>query len=244
MKKRCAVKIEHFEELLDQYGWDLMTWPEGLRRDASLLIAQDAYAAELLRSLRSIEDILADDPLPMGKHKAIDDIFSAIEVEEERIAITDPTGSHDLKSHFKSIDDRPKSRAHLTVTNSTPVSDGPVGDGPARKTYPTKASVSPVNRAIVTDAAQLDGRTKGMLRVLGKNMFSGVGMAVCVFAGFAFGVTMTVQQGHYVTAQADEVEMVDLLENHVYAIDPVTTDEAVQETENVGGLPQQGGQAK
>ncbi|MBX2832600.1 MAG: hypothetical protein KTR23_15860 [Rhodospirillales bacterium] len=235
MKKRCAVKIERFEELLDQYGWDLASWPEALRREANVLIAQDAHAAELLSSLRNVEDILADDPVPMGKHQAVDDIFAAIEAEETRIAATDQVSAQDPNNHFKSIDDRPKSRVQLTVENFIPV-----GDGPARKTYPAKPSVSPVNSAIVSDGAQFNGRAKGLLRLLGKGVFSGVGMAVCVVAGFVFGVTMTAQQGHQVSAHATEAEMVDLLENHVFAIDPLTVDQS----ENGASLPTQGGQAQ
>ncbi|WP_430473466.1 hypothetical protein ACQ0MK_16135 [Thalassospira lucentensis] len=229
------MRIEQFEELLDQYGWDLMSWPEVLRREANVLIAQDANAAELLRSLRSVEDILADDPLPMSKHKAIDDIFAAIEVEETQIAKMDQTVAHDPNDHFKPIDGRPKSRAHLTVTNATPV-----GGAPTRKTYPTKSSVSPVNSAISNDAAHFGGRTKGMLGLLGKSMFSGVGMVVCILAGFAFGVTMTVQQGRQVTAQADEVEMVDLF----YALEPAPTDQGAQQPEKSGDLSEQGGKAE
>ncbi len=208
MKKRCAVKIERFEELLDQYGWDLASWPDPLRREANVLISKDENAAELLRSLRSVEDLLADDPLPMGKHKAIDDIFAAIDAEETKIAATVSQEVH------HPIDDRPKSRAHLTVASSAPT-----GDGPARKTYPTKPSVSPVNPAIVSDGAQYAGRTKGMLHLLSKGVFSGVGMAVCVLAGFVFGVTLTAQQGHQETAQATELPMIEMIENRFYAID-------------------------
>jgi len=239
MKKRCAVKIECFEELLDQYGWDLASWPEALRREANVLIAQDAHAAELLSSLRNVEDILADDLVPMGKHQAVDDIFAAIEAEETRIAATDQVSAQDPNNHFKSIDDRPRLRAHLTAAHSAPVPDGPT-----RRTYPAKSSVSPVNSAIVSDGAQFNGRAKGILRLLGKGVFSGVGMVVCVVAGFFFGVTMTAQQGHQVNAHATEAGMVDLLQNHVYATDSLGPDQTVQHSKNVGNVHKQGEQSQ
>lgn len=208
------MKIERFEELLDQYGWDLKAWPESLRQDANKLIADDAHAAELLRSLRAVEDILADDPLPMGKHRAIDDIFAAIGIEEERRSSPRQTHASDPTDVFKSIDDRPKSRARHNVVASVPL-----GDGPSRRTYPLEKSVSPGASLVDKDAGLVHGRSKGKLGLMTRRMFSGVGMAVCILAGFAAGVTMTVQQGQQLTAQAEDVPMVDALESHFYDID-------------------------
>ena len=42
---------------------------------------------------------------------------------------------------------------------------------------------------------------------------------------------MTVQEGQQVTAQADEVEMIDLLENHLYVIDQMTNPDDLQKPE-------------
>ncbi|MDG4718947.1 MULTISPECIES: hypothetical protein [Thalassospira] len=219
------MKIERFEELLDQYGWDLGSWPDSLRREANVLLAQDAHAAELLRSLRSVEDLLADDPLPMGKHKAIDDIFAAIEAEENKASSVSQAEASDPNQSFQSIDDRPRSRAHLTVASAAPL-----GEGPARKTYPTQSTKSPVNPAIATDAAHYNGRAKGVLHLLGRRMFSGVGMAACALAGFVFGVVMTIEEGQQVNAHADEIEVIDFLENHLYVIDQVTVPKDGQDT--------------
>lgn len=226
MKKRCAVKIERFEELLDQYGWDLASWPDALRREANVLIAQDAQAAEMLKSLRSVEDLLSDDPLPLGKHKAIDDIFAAIEAQEAKSGDARDNSETDPAQSFATIDDRPRSRAHLSAASAAPT-----GESPARKTYPAKSATSPVNQAITGDGAHYGGRAKGTLYQLGRGVFSGVGMVVCVLAGFAFGVAMTVQEGHQVTAQADEIEMIDLLENHLYVIDQMTNPDDLQKPE-------------
>tara|TARA_R110002049_G_scaffold309107_3_gene517231 strand:- start:54639 stop:54872 length:234 start_codon:yes stop_codon:yes gene_type:complete len=76
------VKIKRFEKLLDQYGWDLNSWPTSCRKDANKLLEDDAEAAELLRSLKSVEDLLENDSLPMGKHQAVDDIFAEIDEQE------------------------------------------------------------------------------------------------------------------------------------------------------------------
>ncbi|WP_147252110.1 hypothetical protein [Thalassospira profundimaris] len=224
--------IERFEELLDQYGWDLASWPEALRRDANVLIAQDAQAAELLRSLRSVEDFLADDPLPMGKHKAIDDIFAAIEAEENKQLDASVAASAAESLSSLAIDNRPRSRAHLAMTSAAPT-----GESPVRKTYPTQFAKSPVHSALTLDSAKYSGRANGALHIVGRRMFSGVGMAVCVLAGFVFGVMMTVQEGQHVTAQAGEIELLDLVENHLYAVDPMTANQGSGQSKNQGVVP-------
>lgn len=211
------MKIEHFEELLDQYGWDLTSWPEALRRDANILIANDPRAAELHRSLRAVEDLLADDPVLMGKHKAIDDIFDAIEASEQAAA-SDTVAVHvEEESPFQVLDDRPKSRRHVSAASAAPT-----GDGPARKTYPTTVSVSPTSSAIAKDSTNHAARKDGTIAWLGGRVFSLTGMAVCVLAGFVFGVTLTIEQGHQETATAEEAQLSELLERHVYSLEQLS----------------------
>lgn len=214
------MKIENFEELLDQYGWDLTSWPDALRRDANILIANDARAAELHRSLRAVEDILADDPVSMGKHKAIDDIFDAIEASEQETAPDTVAIKFEAESPFQALDDRPKSRQNLAATSAAPT-----GDGPARKTYPAKVSVSPTRSDIPKDGASHTTRKAGTLDWLGERVFSLTGMAVCVLAGFVFGVTLTVEQGYQETAMAQEAQLSELLETHVYSLDQLSADD-------------------
>lgn len=211
------MKIETFEELLDQYGWDLTSWPDRLRRDANILIANDARAAELHRSLRAVEDILADDPVSMGKHKAIDDIFDAIEASEQGAAQDMAAVTLEEESPFPALDDRPKSRRHVAATSAAPP-----GDGPARKTYPSMVSVSPTRSVIAKDGAHHATRKEGNIFWSAGRVFSLTGMAVCILAGFVFGVTLTVEQGYQEMATAEEAQLSDLLERHVYSLDQLS----------------------
>lgn len=212
------MKIELFEELLDQYGWDLQSWPEDLRQDANILISENEDAAALLKALRVVEDILADDPLPMGKHSAIDDIFDAIDVAEERRAVADDDDlaefALDPDSLFHALDDRPKSRAHLSVASS-----GPDDSGSARKTYPTASSASPVMTVVGRESRARARSTGHRFFRVGRDVVSGIGMVVCVLAGFIFGVMLTAQQGQQVAAQADEIPIADAFEEHFYDLD-------------------------
>lgn len=211
------MKIERFEELLDQYGWDLASWPEPLRREANVLISQDAHAAELLKSLRSIDDLLASDPLPMGKHKAIDDIFAAIEAEERKLDDAGATQASEPGIFDEPLDDRPRSRAHMTARAATAH-----GKSPVRKTYPAPKTKSPLGPGMIEDAKQYgQARNKVEGPALRRSIFSGVGMAVCVLAGFVFGVVLTAGQGQQENAVADELDLTGLLEQHFYGGDPV-----------------------
>lgn len=213
------MKIEHFEELLDQYGWDLTSWPDALRRDANILIANDLRAAELHRSLRAVEDVLADNPVLMGKHKAIDNIFDAIEASEQEAAPDAAVVDVERESPLQTLDDRPKSRRHVAAASAAPI-----GDGPVRKTYPTTISVSPTRSVIAKDVTNHADRKDGTLFWLGERVFSLTGMTICVLAGFVFGVTLTVGQGYQETATAEEVQLSELLERHVYSLEQLSTD--------------------
>lgn len=206
------MKIEKFEELLDQYGWDISSWPEPLRHEANILVARNDEAAELLRSLKSVEDFLADDPLPMGKHRAIDDIFAAIEAE----AIATEPRRHDAKSDvFSFSDERPGHSAEPQMAEH--------GDDPApqRRTYPSEKAPNPVSGM----AGPIDPiRAKSGIRVKSSRALlrysatfaSACGMVLCVMFGFVVGVVFTSEQAIHTDVQATEMPMVQALENHVF----------------------------
>lgn len=222
------MKIERFEELLDQYGWDLASWPEPLRREANVLISQDAHAAELLKSLRSIDDLLGSDPLPMGKHKAIDDIFAAIEAEERKLDEANAAHAPVPDIFDQPLDDRPRSRAHMTAKAATAH-----GKSPVRKTYPAPKTKSPLGPSMVNDAKQYGNeRSKIDLSIFQRRIFSGAGMVVCVLAGFVFGIVLTAGQGQQENAVADELALTGLLEQQFYGSDSVPSSSAPAEPVN------------
>ncbi|WP_339858631.1 hypothetical protein [Thalassospira alkalitolerans] len=212
------MKIEKFEELLDQYGWDVSSWPELYRYEANSFIALNDEAAELLRSLKSVEDFLADDPLPMGKHQAIDDIFAAIDVNEgcaDRAA-TGNADIVDIKSDiFAFSDDRPK---HHRVTVAAKQSDDVIAP---RQTYPSDQAATPAqNAAVPTDSAHsvssLTVKSSRALLRYSATFASAFGMVICVMFGFVVGVIFTSEQEIQSDVQATELPMVRALENHFF----------------------------
>ena len=206
------MKIEKFEELLDQYGWDITSWPEPLRHEANILVARNDEAAELLKSLKSVEDLLADDPLPLGKHRAIDDIFAVIEAEENA---AEPR-RHDAKSDAFSFNDARRGRgAELRAAEHQ-------GDSvPQRQTYPSERTANPVGSVTgPTDPAlAISGiRVKSSRALLrySATFASAFGMVLCVMFGFVVGVVFTSEQEIQTNAQAIEMPMMQALENHVF----------------------------
>jgi hypothetical protein len=218
------VNISEFESLLDQHGWDISFWPEPFRQEGNRFVAQNDEAAELIRHLHALEDDFVADPLPMGRHKAIDDIFGAIEAAENNLRDNN-TDNDDLA---------PDARGQHTAA-ADPDSDymAPLSEhGPAEKARRHVPSGSPrkapVNHLGITGDGPVAMTDRGNARSARSNIISGTasvsrayvisaaGMLLCMIFGFVFGVTFTARQGLSNMAEADEIPVAQIVDRHLY----------------------------
>lgn len=223
------MNISEFENLLDQYGWDIASWPEPFRQEGNRFVAQNGEAAELIRHLHSLEDDFAADPVPMGRHKAIDDIFGAIEAAENDSSIPDEreissrstgkqtpfdTGDNGVDADYRAplsddmVSEKPRryvpvgSPRNAGERNNTQMTAGTVGQTGHDRTNQGAINVSaaqPVRTAIPRSY-----------------MISAAAMVLCMVFGFVFGVTFTARQGFSNTAEADELPVARIVDRHLY----------------------------
>lgn len=232
------MNISEFESLLDQYGWDMSSWPEPLRQEGNRFVAQNDEAAELIRHLHSLEDDFAADPLPMGRHKAIDDIFGAIEAAENTTRSgtdeNDDPDDHAARGrhpHAHSADEDP-AQDHLAQLFERAGAENmrrhiPAGS-PRQDTRRPHAAQAPAYHHAASDSPAPEHppfpQTGDARRTF---MIPAVAMLLCVIFGFVFGVAFTAQQGISSSAEADELPVARIVDRHLY-------DLAMPENETTG----------
>ncbi|WP_319530767.1 hypothetical protein [uncultured Cohaesibacter sp.] len=70
--------IERFEELLDQNGTDLDTWPKSEQESARLLLLHSQDARDLFALDRTIARVLNESPVPKAPASLVGNIMSKI----------------------------------------------------------------------------------------------------------------------------------------------------------------------
>lgn len=214
------MEIKEFEDLLDHYGWDMSSWPEPLRQEGNKFVAQNDEAAELIRHLQALEDELASDPLPMGKHKAIDDIFAAIDLAEQADATqkkphVDATASREdpTKAPFDPIPVYPKAQAD-TGTGFPEHENGRIG---------TQGSPFANRHQGARYVPEHSGKRVRLFHQV-SSRFSIVAMGLCILFGFVCGVVLTAEQNIQTSAQAREMPVAQIVNQHVYSMVRTTDD--------------------
>ncbi|OSQ37027.1 hypothetical protein [Thalassospira mesophila] len=234
------MNISEFENLLDQHGWDISSWPEPLRQEGNRFVAQNDEAAELIRHLHALEDDFAADPVPMGRHKAIDDIFGAIEAAESKAASGDDDDNNnddDYRQNGTEADKAPMT--DLSADHRAPLSEpGPAET--ARRHVPPGSPRKVLHNhhlapgdGIAGTAGRVTARPD--MPVTASNVsrtyvLSAVGMVLCVVFGFVFGVTFTARQGLSNMAEADELPVARIVDRHLYDLALPDNDRTGDET--------------
>ncbi|MFH1805955.1 MAG: hypothetical protein ABID63_13815 [Pseudomonadota bacterium] len=167
------MNIKEFEDLLDQHGWDIASWPEPFRQEANKFVAQNDEAAELIHHLQMLEEAIAADALPMGRHRAIDNIFVEIDRQEQAAPVVKTPWHKRLGGTFSSY----------------------------RLPY-----VAPV-----------------------------FGMTMCVLFGFVFGVVFTANQDMDSSADAGELPVMKIVDQHFYDVETILPGDVTPGPETGGG---------
>lgn len=146
--------------MLDQHGWDIASWPEPFRQEANKFVAQNDEAAELIHNLQMLEDAISADPLPMGRHRAIDNIFAEIDAQEK---LSSPPASKPWHKRLGGV------LSSYRLPYAAPV----------------------------------------------------FGMAMCVLFGFVFGVVFTADQDMDSSADAGELPVMKIVDQHLYDVETI-----------------------
>lgn len=236
------MNISEFENLLDQYGWDIASWPEPFRQEGNRFVAQNGEAAELIRHLHSLEDDFAADPVPMGRHKAIDDVFGAIEAAENGNPDTDSMENSRLSKGYNTPFDA--GDAGVAADHRAPLSDDMASEKSRRyipagspRNAPTRTGATGANATLASpdrDAiTAVNGATAadvGHTSIPRSYVLSAVAMVLCVVFGFVFGVAFTARQGFSNTAEADELPVARIVDRHLYDLAMPDNDTTGNET--------------
>lgn len=88
-----AMNMEEFEDLVDRLGEDLSLWPEPVRAEARLLLAQSEEAREVLAEARSVRLALSRDLAVRAPAHLVDRIMHQARLDSARPLATTPAPS-------------------------------------------------------------------------------------------------------------------------------------------------------